>query len=147
MPTISMIIYMGFFHHVTSLISSVLLDTVFPLAERSCHPADSGHVGGLWRDNLWFAFPLAGQKHLYTVSPHHHLPKVCLKLCACLVQSQYILLCLTLLMLSYIFQGYPTRSTWEPSWLACSIRCSAFMEESCLISLTKVAKVKGQSIN
>lgn len=129
----------------SSLISSVLLDTVFPLTERSCHPADSGHVGGLWRDNLWFAFPLAGQKHLYPVSPHHHIPKVFLKLCACLVQSLYISLRLTLLMLSYIFQGYPTRSTWEPSWPACSIRFSAFTEESCLISLTKVAKIKALS--
>lgn len=56
--------------------SSLLLDTVFPNSEWSCHPADSGHVGGLWRNHLLFAFPLAGQKHLLTVPPHDHIPEV-----------------------------------------------------------------------
>lgn len=64
------------FYHVSSPTSSVLLDTVFSNPEWRCHPADSSHVGRLRGDNLWFAFPLAGQKHLHTVPPHDHVPKV-----------------------------------------------------------------------
>lgn len=58
------------------LFSSLLLDAVFSNPEWSCHPADSGHVGGLWRNHLLFALPLAGQKHLLTVPPHDHVPEV-----------------------------------------------------------------------
>lgn len=56
--------------------SFVLLDTVLSIPEWSCHPADSSHVGRLWGANLWFAVPLAGQKHLHTVPPYDHVPKV-----------------------------------------------------------------------
>lgn len=56
--------------------SSLLLDAVFPNPGWSCRPADSGHVGGLRRDDLLFAFPLAGQKHLLTVPPLDHVPEV-----------------------------------------------------------------------
>lgn len=58
------------------LFSSLLLDTVLPNPGWRCHPVDSGHVGKLWRNLLLFAFPLAGQKHLLTVPPHHHIPEV-----------------------------------------------------------------------
>lgn len=61
---------------VSFLTSFVLLDTVVSNADWSCHPANSSHVGRLWGANLWFALPLAGQKHLHTVPPHDHIPKV-----------------------------------------------------------------------
>lgn len=60
--------------------SYILLDTVFSIAEWSCHPADCSHVGRLWGFNLWFALPMACQKHFHTIPPHDHIPKVWQKL-------------------------------------------------------------------
>lgn len=60
--------------------SFILLDTVFSIAEWSCHPADCSHVGRLWGFNLWFALPMACQKHFHTIPPHDHIPKVWQKL-------------------------------------------------------------------
>ena len=62
--------------HVSFLHSFILLDSVISISEWSCHPADSSHVGRLWGSYLQLALPLAGQKHLHTISPHDHLPKV-----------------------------------------------------------------------
>lgn len=120
------------FYHVSSPTSSVLLDTVFSNPEWRCHPADSSHVGRLRGDNLWFAFPLAGQKHLHTVPPHDHVPKVFTKrtVCTFLTRSTYFTVCcVSVDVSSAVFPGCPTRSTWEPSELACSIPCSASMEK------------------
>ncbi len=126
------------------LLSSVLLDSVFSNPEWSCHPADSSHVGRVWGANLRFALPLAGQNNLHTVSPHDHLPKVWGKLVH-VYQNVYTFHCLLYLCFntaSVFLPGYPTRSTWEPSLLACSIPCSASMEKYCLISLTNVSDLK-----
>lgn len=58
------------------LTSFILLDAVFSNCEWSCHPADSSHVGRIWRANLWLSLPMAGQKYLHTVPPHDHVSKV-----------------------------------------------------------------------
>lgn len=92
------------------LFSSLLLDTVLPNPGWRCHPVDSVHVGKLWRNRLLFAFPLAGQKHLLTVPPHHHIPKV-------FKNNIFLLWKVTRFdELSFTFlPGYQTRSIWEPS--------------------------------
>lgn len=61
---------------VSSLTSFVLLDTVISNPKWSYHPDNSDCVARLWGDNMHVALPLAGQKHLHTVPPHDHIPKV-----------------------------------------------------------------------
>lgn len=63
-----------------SLISFILLDSVFSISGRSCHTADSSHVGRLWGARMFVPLPMAGPKYFLTVSPHGHISKVRYKL-------------------------------------------------------------------
>lgn len=103
------------FYFFIFLFSSLLLDTVLPNPGWRCHPADSSHVGELWRNHLLFAFPLAGQKHLLTVPPHHHIPKV-FKNNIKKNNNNMLWKVTRFDEVSFTFlPGYQTRSTWEPS--------------------------------